>query len=168
VKRNHGIRIGTVLTSTACAHSLKTDSKSPVCIRTCTSTQQPLDSGAATSTHEAEQVLLSIFPRSLPSRRKRSAIRVFLSHGHTLRRKPCRVSGRFLPVRIVLKGTYSPPWLGLCCSIPKVKPFGEALFGISRTDGYSNLRNAIVAVEALVPELLPRFPLRWPWGADST
>lgn len=29
--------------------------------------------------------------------------------------------------------------------IPKVKPFGEALFGISRTNGYENLRNAIVA-----------------------
>lgn len=29
--------------------------------------------------------------------------------------------------------------------IPKVKPFGEALFGVSRTNGYSNLHNAIVA-----------------------
>ena len=29
--------------------------------------------------------------------------------------------------------------------IPKVKPFGEALFGISRTNGYTNLQNAIIA-----------------------
>jgi len=29
--------------------------------------------------------------------------------------------------------------------IPKLKPFGEAPFRISRTDGYSNLHNAIVA-----------------------
>jgi len=52
--------------------------------------------------------------------------------------------------------------------IPKVKPFGEALFGISRTDGYSNLHNAIVAGGGTIARTPTEIPFTMALGADST
>ena len=48
--------------------------------------------------------------------------------------------------------------------IPKVKPFGEALFGISQTDGYTNLHNAIVAGGGTIARTPTEHPLTMALG----